>query len=105
MMNRSQAIEMVGIKNVVAAEAVNCELTNRVGGNGLINSDPFLEYEGKAKIDYTVLSAVQKRKLPVLGGWIVAVYRVSNEIEQRAKDADCDIWDFADISIDDYQID
>ena len=104
-LTRDEAFKMVGIANVAAVEALNCEPTCRVGGNGLMHDDPYLEYAASANVSYDGLSPEQVAALPIGGCRIVAIYRASNEIEQTAIDADCDIWDFADVPIDHYRID
>lgn len=105
-MTRTEMIERVGIKNVEQLELVNCELTNRCGGNGLMHGDQYLEFCATIKINYDGLSDDQIYNLPV--GWecsISAYFEADNEIEQRAIDCDCGIWDIADIEVSQYEID
>jgi len=103
-LTREQAIAMVGLANVAAAEADNCEPTNRVGGNGLMHNDPYIEWAGSAEVDYDGLTADQVYNLPVTGCAIHAIYHESNEAEQAAIDADSSVWDIMDIGIDHYEI-
>jgi len=72
-MTRVEAIAKCGIRAVSAAEALNCELTNRVGGNGPGCGDPFLEYSASVDVDVGGLTQDQADNLP-LGGCSLAVY-------------------------------
>jgi len=103
-MTRDEAIAAVGLTAVMAAEADNCEPTCRVGGNGLMHNDPYIEYEGSAKVDYDNLTPEQVYNLPLDHCTIVAVYQEDNEQEQAAIDADCNTRDIDDIEIDHYCI-
>jgi len=104
-LTREQAIAMVGLANVEAAEADNCEPTGRVGGNGIMHNDPYIEWAGSAEVDYAGLTADQVYNLPIGGCTIRAIYHESNEAEQAAIDAASSVWDIMDIEIDHYAID
>ena len=103
-LTREQAIKMVGLTNVENAEADNCELTCRVGGNGLMHDDPYLEYAGSASVDYDGLSKAQFDNLPIGGCSLKVYYRASNEAEQASIDADSPIWDIMTLNPDEYEI-
>lgn len=44
MMDRNEAIKMVGVEAVEAVEAINCEPTNTVGYNGNCQGDATIEW-------------------------------------------------------------
>lgn len=50
-LTREQAIELVGIKAVEAAEAKGCEPTNRVGYNGAMQGDDLIEWSSGASCE------------------------------------------------------
>lgn len=103
-MTREQAIAKVGLSNVEAAESDNCEITNRVGGNGIGYNDPYLEWAGYADVDYAGLTPEQLDNLPIGGCKLVCLYEETNEAEQAAIDADAWVWDIMDIPIAHYEI-
>ena len=103
-MTREQAIAKIGLSNVEAVESDNCEPTNRVGGNGIVHNDPFIEWVGYANVNYNGLTAEQLDNLPIGGCKLACYYEESNDAEQAAIDADTSVWDIMDIPITHYEI-
>lgn len=103
--SREWAVAFIGETNVDAVERENCEPSCRVGGNGLMRNDPYLEYTAAIEIDTDAVPLITKDLLPVTGCSLTAYYRASNELEQKAIDAEADIFDFYDLPIDEYRID
>lgn len=102
-MNRTEAIRAVGIRNVEAVEALNCEPTGECGENGLMHGDSFIGYSASAKIDLDSLTQNQLKRLDGCDTLTVH-YSESNEMEQAAIDADCNVWDLFDIELDSYEL-
>lgn len=92
-MTQQEAIDMVAKKNVWNVESENCELTCRVGGNGVMHNDPYLEYSASVCVDYSDLTDDQKNNLPIDGCKLTVYYRVPNDLEKYAIDSDVSIWD------------
>ncbi len=69
-MIRQQAIELVGLTNVEAAEADNCEETGRL----YYHDDGEIEWRGSIKVDYSELTAEQVANLPIGGCYLHAYY-------------------------------
>ena len=76
LLNREQAIKIVGLDAIKRVEAENCEPTNRVGYNGACQGDELTEWSA---------SAQDKN-----GNMLIAYYYTSNEDDQLMADCDGD---------------